>query len=388
MGLTEILCKCPDCGAEFSLNKAIGEQELAKVQSEITQINDEEIQLKISEAKKSAVEQGKAIAQKEMREAVKEQADELTSTKKKLNDAELEKLKAEADTKRLQDAQETAVAIALQKQELQMSADTAKERRRLELQIETLKADVLRASERAEQGSMQVQGEASELLIEDTLRSLFPRDDVSEVKKGQRGADCVLIVRNSVGKTVGKINIESKQTKNFSNDWVKKLKDDSLSIGAHFSVLITNAWPSDNKSAHLRDGVWVCGFGEYQILMRALRNSLIDLSNAVASESVREEKAQIMFDFLTSQEFAGTIERMVSPILRMQEQLNKEKSALTRIWKERETLIEGSINGAESLYYKIQGIAQVNLPRITGLETVDNLGIELMDDEATKDGEK
>ena len=167
----------------------------------------------------------------------------------------------------------------------------------MELQIETLKADVLRASERAEQGSMQVQGEASELLIEDTLRRLFPRDDVSEVKKGQRGADCVLIVRNSVGKTVGKINIESKQTKNFSNDWVKKLKDDSLSIGAHFSVLITNAWPSDNKSAHLRDGVWVCGFGEYQILMRALRNSLIDLSNAVASESVREEKAQIMFDF-------------------------------------------------------------------------------------------
>ena len=79
---------------------------------------------------------------------------------------------------------------------------------------------------------------------------------------------------------------------------------------------------------------------------------------------------------------------MVSPILRMQEQLNKEKSALTRIWKERETLIEGSINGAESLYYKIQGIAQVNLPRITGLETVDNLGIELMDDEATEDGEK
>ncbi|MDC0493862.1 DUF2130 domain-containing protein [Alphaproteobacteria bacterium] len=380
MSLKDIQCTCPNCGTEFSIDKAIGEQTLARVQAEVAQLSDQEIELKIASAKELALEQGKELAKEQMREEVSKQSKEVSSMKQKLDALELEKLRIENEKTRLHDAQETAVALALQKQELSLNSISAKEKRRLELQVETLKADVLKASERAEQGSMQAQGEASELLIEDTLRSIFPRDDVSEIKKGQRGADCVLTVRNSAGRPVGKINIESKQTKNFSNEWLKKLKDDSLSIGAHFSVLVTSTFPNDNKNAHLRDGVWVCGFGDYQILLRALRNSLIDLSNAVASESVREEKAQIMFDFLTSQEFAGTIERMVSPILRMQEQLNKEKSALTRIWKEREALIEGSITGAENLYYKIQGIAQVNLPKISGLETVDALGFEILDD--------
>ncbi|WP_443646699.1 DUF2130 domain-containing protein [Candidatus Ponderosibacter sp. Uisw_141_02] len=380
MSLKDIQCTCPDCGAEFSIDKAIGEQTLARVQAEVAQLSDQEIELKILSAKELALEQGKELAKEQMREEVLKQSKEVSSMKQKLDALELEKLRIENEKTRLHDAQETAVALALQKQELLLNSASAKEKRRLELQVETLKADVLKASERAEQGSMQAQGEASELLIEDTLRNIFPRDEVSEIKKGQRGADCVLTVRNSAGRPVGKINIESKQTKNFSNEWLKKLKDDSLSIGAHFSVLVTSTFPNDNKNAHLRDGVWVCGFGDYQILLRALRNSLIDLSNAVASESVREEKAQIMFDFLTSQEFAGTIERMVSPILRMQEQLNKEKSALTRIWKEREALIEGSITGAENLYYKIQGIAQVNLPKISGLETVDALGFEILDE--------
>ena len=155
-----------------------------------------------------------------------------------------------------------------------------------------------------------------------------------------------------------------------------KIKNDSLAIGANFSVLITNAWPKDNKKAHIRDGVWICGFSEYQILITALRNSLIEISKVVATEEAREEKAQVMFDFLTSQEFAGTIEQMIRPIVRMQEQLEKEKKALTGVWSEREKLIQSSISGAESLYFKIQGIAQVNLPHVTGIENFDTLSME------------
>ena len=146
-----------------------------------------------------------------------------------------------------------------------------------------------------------------------------------------------------------------------------------MTINAHFSVLVTTAWPNDNNKAHQREGVWVCGFSEYMVLIRALRNSLIEIANVAGAEEVREEKAQIMFDFLTSQEFAGSIEQMIRPITRMQEQLNKEKRVWNGIWKERETLINGSITGAENLYFKIQGIAQVNLPKIPGIETIDLL---------------
>ena len=107
--------------------------------------------------------------------------------------------------------------------------------------------------------------------------------------------------------------------------------------------------------------------------MRALRQSLIDVAKATASEEAREGKAQVMYDFLTSQEFAHTIEQMIGPIFRMHEQLQKEKRAMTKLWKERETLIEGSISGTESLYMKIQGIAQVNLPPVAGMEAIEDL---------------
>jgi hypothetical protein len=253
------------------------------------------------------------------------------------------------------------------------------------LQIETLKNDVKKASDRAEQGSMQAQGEAGELLIEDTLRSMFPHDDISEIKKGARGADCLLAVKNNVGRTVGKINIEAKDAKNFSNTWVKKLKDDSLSIGANFSVLITTIWPSDNQTAHMKDGVWICGYADYQILIQALRNTLFELSRAVAAEGAREEKAHVMYDFLTGQEFAATIEQMISPIVRMREQLDKEKRAFAMQWKERETLINGCLDGAGNLYGKIQGIARVNLPSISGLDSIEALGYEALDEVASGD---
>ena len=118
--------------------------------------------------------------------------------------------------------------------------------------MERLKKDLESAKIRAEQGSMQVQGEVQELTIEDMLTRMFPSDEVIEVKKGQRGADCILVVRNNSGRPVGKIIFESKDTKSFSSDWLKKLKSDAINEGAQISVLVTTAWPSDNQKAHLR----------------------------------------------------------------------------------------------------------------------------------------
>jgi hypothetical protein len=385
MSLKDIQCTCPDCGAEFSLDRAINEQALAKVQAEISKLSDMEIQKKIDSATETAIKKGKEIAQEQMLEKTKEAANELNATKDELAALKLQKVEIETEKKRLETTQQTAIALELARQKNEIETKQDLEKRQLMLQIETLKNDVKKASDRAEQGSMQAQGEAGELLIEDTLRRMFPHDDISEIKKGARGADCLLSVKNNVGRTVGKINIEAKDAKNFSNAWVKKLKDDSLSIGANFSVLITTIWPSDNQKAHMKDGVWICGYADYQILIQALRNTLFELSRAVAAEGAREEKAHVMYDFLTGQEFAATIEQMISPIVRMREQLDKEKRAFAIQWKERETLINGCLDGAGNLYGKIQGIARVNLPSISGLDSLEALGHEVLDEEVNND---
>ena len=379
MTLKNIKCICPDCFAEFTLDKAIGKQAITSLKSELNNLSEKEIQEKINAATKAAIAQERKLADQRIFDEIKHKDEELSTTKKDLLTAKLEKVEIENLKKQIEDSSETIMALALQKQKLEMETRQENTKREMQLQIETLKNDLTKASARAEQGSMQSQGEAAELIIEETLRCLLPKDEVSEVKKGQRGADCILTVKNFNGRPVGKINIESKQTKRFSDEWIRKLKDDSLSIGAHFSILITNAWPVDNQKPHMRDGVWICGFAEYQILIQALRQSLIDLANAIGADKVREEKAQVMFDFLMSQEFAGTVEQIIRPIVRMQDQLTKEKRALNSIWKERESLINGSICGVENLFFKIQGIAQVNLPAVAGLENLDTIVIESAD---------
>jgi len=189
MSLKDIQCTCPDCGAEFSLDRAINEQALAKVQAEISKLSDMEIQKKIDSATETAIKKGKEIAQEQMLEKTKEAANELNATKDELAALKLQKVEIETEKKRLETTQQTAIALELARQKNEIETKQDLEKRQLMLQIETLKNDVKKASDRAEQGSMQAQGEAGELLIEDTLRRMFPHDDISEIKKGARGAD-------------------------------------------------------------------------------------------------------------------------------------------------------------------------------------------------------
>ena len=373
MNLKEILCKCPKCGEQFAIGDALEQQAIEQVRAELASLNSDETQLLIEAEKTKAAEEAKKQAQEEILKQTKQKQDELETAQNKLNAIELEKITTDAKLKNIQQRQEAEIAIKLAEEKSKWDAEKVNAETALKLQVQKLQDDIKQASARAEQGSMQLQGEGGELAIEDTLRQMFPSDDVIEVKKGQRGADCILVVRNNAGKTVGKILFESKDTKSFSSDWITKLKSDAINEGAKIPILVTTAWPSDNKKAHSRDGVWITGFHEYQILTRALRQSLLDISKVTAAEENRGDKAQVMYNFLMSQEFSNTIQQMLSPIFRMHDQLQKEKRSITRLWKERETLIEGSISGSESLYMKIQGIGQVNLPPIQGLESIEDL---------------
>jgi hypothetical protein len=377
MNLKEILCKCPKCGDQFAIGDALEQQAIEQVRAELASLNDDETQNLIEAERTKAAEEAKKKAQEEILKQTRQKQEELETAQTKLNSLELERVTTDAKLKNFQQRQEAEITIKLAEEKSKWDADKLNTETTLKLQVQQLKDDIEQASARAEQGSMQLQGEGGELAIEDTLQQMFPSDDVIEVKKGQRGADCVLVVKNNAGRSIGKILFESKDTKSFSSDWITKLKSDTINEGAQIAVLVTTAWPSNNNKAHLRDGVWVTGFHEYQILTRALRQSLLDISKVTASEEAREGKAQVMYDFLVGQEFANTITQMLGPIFRMEEQLQKEKRSITRLWKERETLIEGSISGSQSLYMKIQGIAQVNLPPVQGLEAIEDFSEEL-----------
>src|SRR5258705_8235420 len=174
----------------------------------------------------------------------------------------------------------------------------------LEKQLDDQKrlADEMRR--KAEQGSMQLQGEVQEMALEEMLRSAFPFDIITEVGKGMRGADCIQVVRNSFGQECGKIIYESKRTAAFAADWIEKLKADMRSQGAEIAVIVTKAMPKAMDCFGLKDGVWICSFGEVKALVGVLRDGIMRVFNAAKNNDNKGDKMTLLYGYLTSGEFA------------------------------------------------------------------------------------
>jgi hypothetical protein len=240
--------------------------------------------------------------------------------------------------------------------------------RELEKQLTDQKRLVDEMRRRAEQGSMQLQGEAQELLLEEILREYFPFDSVVEVGKGVEGADCIQIVRNTAGHDCGKIIFESKRTKGWNNIWVEKLKNDMRAKQADLAILVTQSFPRDMNCFGERDGVWICSFKEVTGLTTALRNAIIRIADTQRSEENKGEKMHMLYDYLTGLEFRQHIEAIVEGFMAMKQSISRERIQMEKLWKEREKQLEKVLLNTSGMYGSIKGIAGASVNTIPLLE--------------------
>ena len=265
-----LMIKCPKCGNEFEPNESIRDQikkELNQKAIEWQKRKDEEFQLKMDEEKKRIQQQLEENIRRSISLDYENQLRLLSQTNKdneeKLKEArqqQLELFKKEQELKNREAELELSVQKKLQLERERLSVEIRKleeqriatieteYRLRMKEMEERLEAQRKLAEEmkrKAEQGSMQLQGEAQELVLEEMLQTAFPFDLILEVGKGVRGADCIQIVRSNFGQECGKIIYESKRTNAFANEWVEKLKTDMRSQGAEIAVIVTKTMPKD-----------------------------------------------------------------------------------------------------------------------------------------------
>jgi hypothetical protein len=210
---------------------------------------------------------------------------------------------------------------------------------------------------------MQTQGEAQELLLEEQLRSAFPFDLIEEVGKGVRGADCILTVRDKLAQPCGKIIFESKRTKDFSQEWIEKLKADQRSLGADIAVLVTQAFPKDMDRFGEKEGVWICNFSEVKAIVHLLRDALIRINFVQRNQENKGDKMQLLYDYLISREFADQWQAIREGFMTMKLSIQKERDAMEKLWKAREKQLEKVLLNAAHIRGSIEGIsgADVNL---------------------------
>ena len=238
----------------------------------------------------------------------------------------------------------------------------------LEKQLEDQRKLAEEMKRRAEQGSMQLQGEVQELLLEELLSDHFPYDHIGEVGKGVEGADCIQIVRNHIGQDCGKIIFESKRTKAFNNGWIEKLKADMRNKQADVAILVTQVYPKEMTCFGEKDGVWICSFSEVIALTSALRHTIIRIADTKKSEENKGEKMQMLYSYLTGIEFRQQIETIVEGFLSLKNSISKERIQMEKIWKEREKQLERVLLSTSGMYGSIKGIAGASIGEIPLLE--------------------
>jgi hypothetical protein len=231
----------------------------------------------------------------------------------------------------------------------------------MQRQIEELKR-------RAEQGSQQLQGEVQELELESLLRARFPRDTIEPVPKGEHGGDVLQRVLGPLGQTCGTILWESKRTKNWSDGWLVKLREDQRAAKAEIAVLVTQALPKDMESFDLVDGVWVTPPRTALAVALALRQTLSEVALARQAGEGQQTKMELVYQYLMGPRFRQRVQAIVEAFSSMREDLDKEKKAIMKQWAKREQQTERVLQATVGLYGDLQGIAGKTLQEIEGLE--------------------
>ncbi|MDQ0108609.1 DUF2130 domain-containing protein [Chitinophaga terrae (ex Kim and Jung 2007)] len=370
-----------------------------RIQQEKMQLNQLRQQQEEEIAKRLQAEkqQLRATLEEELRKAIAADMSAQIAMLKETNEEQANKLKVaraqELEFLRKEQAlkdKEQELEIALQKQLLAAREELAEKIRleeleknrirdtehqlrvrELEKQLEDQRKLAEEMKRRAEQGSMQLQGEIQELALEEMLRSHFPYDEVVPVEKGVRGADCIQYIRNQYGQDCGKIIYESKRTKEFTKDWVEKLKADMRSQGMDVAILVTQTMPRDMKQFGEKDGVWICTFAEVKALAYVLRDGMIKISMKLRSQENKGDKMHMLYEYLTSGEFAEQWKAVREGFMAMKLSIQRERDAMEKLWKAREKQLEKVLLNTAHIKGSIDGIA--------GNDSVD---LQLLEDAA------
>lgn len=395
---------CPKCGTEINVNELL----YSKLQEEIskeynqklldqqTEFEQKEAQLKglesvlnkqkteIAESIENGVRQKlvseKTQLEKKLREQIAdEKSEEIKTIREQLDmkiaeakdlsrtKLELERAKREKDELKEKIEAESELklnqTLIIEKDKIRQEAETKNQMKINEKEhvIKQLQEQLTIAQRKAEQGSMQIQGEVQEIAIEEILKTTFPFDIIEDVGKGVSGADVVQSVRNQYGQLCGKILYESKRTKSFSNEWIKKLKSDAVLVKADICIIVTEALPEGINQIGQKEGVWICTFKDFKGLVLVLRDSLIQINAAISSQANKGDKMQMLYDYLTNNEFRLQIESILDGFNSLKEGYSKERQQMERIWKEREKQLEKVLLNTNHFIGSIKGIAGSSL---------------------------
>jgi len=399
--------RCPKCTFEFEPSEAVSaqlraelqaqfdaealvkEQALSKRDSELKRRElaveqlratvDDEVQVKLGEQREKLIKEAKAKAEEGLTLQFKDIEQQLVETKQKLDESQKAELELRKSRRELED-QKRELEVTVNRrldEEREKIRETAKKEEADQRQlkeaekdklIDDMKRQIDDLKRKSEQGSQQAQGEVLEVEIEDLVRTAFPYDTIEPVPKGVHGGDVLQIVHDGTGVECGRILWESKRTKNWSDGWLPKLRDDQRAAKAQFAVLTSTELPKGCTTFTHVEGIWVTNRACLLGVAMALRAGLIEVSQAKRSVDGRQGKMELIYNYLAGPEFRHRVEGVVEGFVALKTDLEAEKKAMLRIWAKREKQLDRAIASAAGMHGDLSGMIGSSLPTIQSLE--------------------
>lgn len=355
-------------------------QEFEKEKQDFSQLIDE----KVSNQMKSREEFLKDSIRKQIQEEKEAQLAELESElqRKSAQLIELNQTKAKLQQlSREMEEKEAAIHLKMETELTnRLSEMKSSVKRQIELEselrlkekqnvIDSLKQKLQDATQRIEQGSMQMQGEMMELTVEEILRETNPTDYIEEVKKGVNGFDARQTIQFN-GNAIGSIGYEVKNTKSWSNGFIDKIKTDNLTAKCDLLVIVSKTLPKemDGQRFKLVNGVWVTSIHHLADLSTLLRFGLLKVHQQRITQQNGDSKAHMLYAFLTSQECQALFNSMMDGLKKLEELNDEEEKKLQTLFKKRKKQLEQLMNHFISYYGTMKGISEDSIQDVEYLE--------------------
>lgn len=360
--------------AEDFANKQLeGEKELLRKQAEADlELEKKKIaqdaaneQRKVSSEQESLIKTLRDDAESAKKDSKKFQ-EQLSKLVDELREERKAKEQAELEAKKMLSEGESKIREDTKKQ-----ADEEHRLKQLEMQkkLDDTQKALADAQRKAEQGSQQNQGEVLEIDLENGLRSEFPIDEISEVKKGQRGADITQVVKNQRLENCGILLWESKNA-SWQPSWVAKFKEDIRSAGANIGIIVSKELPEEyGDMKNIEGSVWVVKPKLALALATAMRAQILNVHTANTNSENKGEKMEVLYQFLTGPEFRHRIESIVENYGTLQDEIEKEKRSAQLRWSKQEKSIRAVIDNTIGIYGDLQGITGGAMSEIKQLES-------------------
>lgn len=370
--------KCPHCDKVIDISEAYVHQIENTMRSDMQkEYNDKLLKYK-QNFEKDAMDSAKIVIEKDYNHQLSLQKKEIEglveTLKERTQDAsEYEKLKRKVELMDSENDLKTQRLLSAKENDLTKILNDKYELREKELQkkLDDQEKSAHEQLRKLQQGSVQLQGEVQELAIESWLKDQFPSDNIIEIKKGQKGADCLQEVYNKSGNICGSIYYESKRAQKFGANWIEKFKDDMRERKADVGILVTSVYPKGIDKCTANGNLYICSFSEFKLISDLIREQLLKVYTARGYQQNRQENQSMIYKYLTSSDFQMAFQTIVEQCVLQQRQLEKEKIALVKMQAVREKSIYTQLHNLAEVYGSFSGLAgpgevkrieQLNLP--------------------------